>query len=82
MFGPDEDGGYEEYEASPYNGDDLDGGAHDEAFDEEVDFEEDEEDGDDGIEDEGLDGPGGEDAFLDSEWEDRLSGITGFEPGE
>jgi hypothetical protein len=26
----EDDYGYEDYEASPYNGDDLDGGAHDE----------------------------------------------------
>lgn len=30
-MGPDDD--YEQYEASPYNGDDLDGGAHDEFYD-------------------------------------------------
>jgi len=28
----DDDYGYEDYEPSPYNGDDLDGGAHDEFF--------------------------------------------------
>jgi hypothetical protein len=68
MIGPDDDfGGYEDYEASPYNGDDQDG-AEFATF------------GPEAVEDD--DGPRGEDAFLDSMMEDRLSGFSGLEMGE
>lgn len=89
MIGPDDDfgGGYEEYEASPYNGDDQDGYEFDTFGPEEVSDEE-------AAEDEESEEPSdeeiaeweaaeqAEDAGLDAYWEDRLSGLTGFELGE
>jgi hypothetical protein len=87
MIGPDDDfGGYEEYEASPYNGDDQDGAEFatfgPEAVEDEESDDEDEADDEEPLEDEDEDGPGGEDAFLDSMMEDRISGFSGFEMGE
>jgi hypothetical protein len=85
VFGPDEDGGYEAYEASPYYGDDLDGADFDTFGPEEVSDEDDEDDdGDDEDEEEPTDEEveaweQAEDAHLDAEWEDRLSGLSGFE---
>ena len=87
MTGPDDDfgGGYEEYEPSPYNGDDRDGDEFDTFGPEEVseeDTEESDEDSDEEPSEEDFDGPGGEDSFLDSMMEDRISGFSGFEMGE
>ncbi len=83
MFGPDEDYGfYEDYEASPYNGDDQDGFENDLLDDVEDALDEDEPTDEEIAEWEAEEERGGEDAFLDSVMEDRISGFSGFEFGE
>ena len=57
----DDFGGYEEYEPSPYNGDDLDGGAHDGDYEDELDHLA------EGDEDEGYYGPTDEFFYADED---------------
>lgn len=89
MTGPDDDfGGYEEYEPSPYNGDFFESDDFDTFGPEDVEGEDEESDDDSILDDveqalaDELDAPGGEDAYLDTLMEDRISGLTGFELGD
>lgn len=81
MVGPDDDfgGGYEDYEPSPYNGDYFEDDLLDAV---EAGLDEDEPTDEEIAEWEAEEERGGEDAFLDSYMEDRISGFSGFELGE